>query len=232
MTETTQNPKDQLLEAALMHVPFDGWSEATFQAAIADTGVDSTIARAVCPRGSVDLAVAFHKQGDAKMLERMKSEDLSEMKFRDKIAAMVRFRLEVVTDKEVVRRGTTLFALPQHAPDGAKLVWGTCDAIWDALGDTSDDVNWYTKRATLSAVYSATVLFWLGDTSDGHQATWEFLDRRIENVMQIEKLKAQANNSPTLSRLMAGPNWLLSHVKAPNRLPKMDLPGSWTSPRR
>ncbi|MBQ0805784.1 MULTISPECIES: COQ9 family protein [unclassified Sulfitobacter] len=232
MTETTQNPKDQLLEAALMHVPFDGWSEATFQAAIADTGVDSTIARAVCPRGSVDLAVAFHKQGDAKMLERMKSEDLSEMKFRDKIAAMVRFRLEVVTDKEVVRRGTTLFALPQHAPDGAKLVWGTCDAIWDALGDTSDDVNWYTKRATLSAVYSATVLFWLGDTSDGHQATWEFLDRRIENVMQIEKLKAQVNNSPTLSRLMAGPNWLLSHVKAPNRLPKMNLPGSWTSPRR
>ncbi|WP_295512488.1 COQ9 family protein [uncultured Sulfitobacter sp.] len=232
MTETTQNPKDQLLEAALMHVPFDGWSEATFQAAIADTGVDSTIARAVCPRGSVDLAVAFHKQGDAKMLERMKSEDLSEMKFRDKIAAMVRFRLEVVTDKEVVRRGTTLFALPQHAPDGAKLVWGTCDAIWDALGDTSDDVNWYTKRATLSAVYSASVLFWLGDTSDGHQATWEFLDRRIENVMQIEKLKAQVNNSPTLSRLMAGPNWLLSHVKAPNRLPKMNLPGSWTSPRR
>ena len=231
MTETTQNPKDQLLEAALMHVPFDGWSEATFQAAIADTGVDSTIARAVCPRGSVDLAVAFHKQGDAKMLERMKSEDLSEMKFRDKIAAMVRFRLEVVTDKEVVRRGTTLFALPQHAPDGAKLVWGTCDAIWDALGDTSDDVNWYTKRATLSAVYSATVLFWLGDTSDGHQATWEFLDRRIENVMQIEKLKAQVNNSPTLSKLMAGPNWLLSHVKAPTRMPKMGLPGSWTSPR-
>lgn len=232
MTETTQNPKDKLLEAALMHVPFDGWSEATFQAAIADTGVDSTIARAVCPRGAVDLAVAFHKQGDAKMLERMKSEDLSEMKFRDKIAAMVRFRLEVVTDKEVVRRGTTLFALPQHAPDGAKLVWGTCDAIWDALGDTSDDVNWYTKRATLSAVYSATVLFWLGDTSEDHQATWEFLDRRIENVMQIEKLKAQVNNSPTLSKLMAGPNWLLSHVKAPTRLPKMDLPGSWTSPRR
>jgi ubiquinone biosynthesis protein COQ9 len=154
------------------------------------------------------------------------------MKYRDKIAAMVRFRLEAVTDKEVVRRGTTLFALPQHASDGAKLVWGTCDAIWDALGDTSDDVNWYTKRATLSAVYSSTVLYWLGDTSDGHQATWEFLDRRIDNVMQIEKVKAQVRNSPTLSKLLTGPNWLLSHVKAPSRVPKMDLPGSWTSPRR
>ncbi|MFT6090648.1 COQ9 family protein [Sulfitobacter sp.] len=232
MTETAQNPKDQLLDAALMHVPFDGWSDTTFQAAIADTGVDSTVANAVCPRGSVDLAVAYHKRGDALMIDRMTSEDLTEMKYRDKIAAMVRFRLEVVTDKEVVRRGTTLFALPQHAGDGAKLVWGTCDAIWDALGDTSDDVNWYTKRATLSAVYSSTVLYWLGDISDGHQATWEFLDRRIDNVMQIEKVKAQVRNSPTLSKLMTGPNWLLSHVKAPSRAPKMGLPGSWTSPRR
>ena len=225
------DPKQQLLDAALVHVAFDGWSEATFQAAIKDTGLDATVARAVCPRGAVDLAVAYHKRGDDQMIARMKSEDLSEMKFRDKIAAMVRFRLETVNDKEAVRRGTTLFALPQYVADGAKLVWGTCDAIWNALGDTSDDVNWYTKRATLSAVYSSTVLYWLGDTSEGHADTWEFLDRRIDNVMQIEKLKAQVNNSPTLSKLMAGPNWLLSHVKAPSRIPKMGLPGSWTSPR-
>jgi len=130
-----------------------------------------------------------------------------------------------------VRRGTTLFALPQYAPEGAKLVWGTADAIWAALGDTSEDVNWYTKRAMLSAVYSSTVLFWLGDTSEGHAETWAFLDRRIENVMQIEKVKAQVNSSPTLSMLMAGPNWLLSHVKAPSRLNRSDLPGSWGSPR-
>lgn len=224
-------PKEMLLDAALIHVAFDGWSEATFQAAIKDSGIDPTVARAVCPRGAVDLAVAYHKRGDDEMIARMKSGDLTEMKFRDKIAAMVRFRLEAANDKEAVRRGTTLFALPQYAPDGAKLVWGTCDAIWNALGDTSDDVNWYTKRATLSAVYSSTVLYWLGDTSEAHAATWEFLDRRIDNVMQIEKLKAQVNNSPTLSKLMAGPNWLLSHVKAPTRMPKMGLPGSWTSPR-
>ncbi len=231
MTDTAQSPKEQLLDAALMHVPFDGWSEATFQAAIAEAEIDPTVARAVCPRGSVDLAVAYHKRGDGLMIARMKSEDLSEMKFRDKIAAMVRFRLEVVTDKEVVRRGTTLFALPQYAADGAKLIWGSSDAIWDALGDTSNDVNWYTKRATLSAVYSSTVLYWLGDTSDSHAETWSFLDRRIDNVMQIEKVKAQVNNSPTLSKLMAGPNWLLSHVKAPSRMQKRGLPGSWTSPR-
>ena len=226
------NPKGKLLDAALDHVPFDGWSEATFTAAVRDSELDATVARAVCPRGAVDLAVAYHNRGDTQMLEQLKATDLSAMRFRDRIATAVRLRLEVVTDKEVVRRGTTLFALPQHAADGAKLMWGTCDAIWDALGDTSDDVNWYTKRATLSGVYSATVLYWLGDTSEGHAETWEFLDRRIDNVMQIEKLKAQVRDSPTLSKLMAGPNWVMSHIKAPTRFPKGDLPGSWTSPRQ
>jgi len=231
MTNAPPDPKMQLLDAALMHVPFDGWSDTTFRAAVADLEMERALADAVCPRGSVDLAIAYHTRGDALMLDRLRREDMSGMKYRDKIAAAVRFRLEAVGDKEAVRRGTTLFALPQYAPDGAKLIWGTCDAIWDALGDTSDDVNWYTKRATLSAVYSATVLFWLGDSSEGHAATWEFLDRRIDNVMQIEKLKAQVRQSPTLSRLMMGPNWLMSHVKAPKRMPQMDLPGRWTARR-
>ena len=224
-------PKDQLLDAALPHVPFDGWSPATFKLAVSDSGLDPTVARAVCPRGAVDLAVAYHKRGDAEMLAQLAAADLSELRFRDRIAKAVQLRLEVIEDKEAVRRGTTLFALPPYAPDGAKLVWGTCDAIWNALGDTATDYNWYTKRATLGGVYSSTVIFWLGDNSEGHEATWSFLDRRIDNVMQIEKIKATVQKSPTLSTLMAGPNWLLSQIKAPSQFDKGSFPGSWTAPR-
>ena len=232
MTTPYETTKDQLLDVALDHVPFDGWSEATFQAAIVDAEVTPALARAVCPRGAVDLAVAYHLRGDDVMAARLKSEDLSDLRFRDRIASGVRFRIEAVTDKEAVRRGTTLFALPMHAGDGAKAIWGTADKIWTALGDTSDDVNWYTKRATLSGVYSATVLYWLGDDSVDNQATWEFLDRRIDDVMQIEKVKAQVRDSPTLSKLLAGPNWLLGRIKAPTKMPNIDLPGRWTTPRQ
>ncbi len=231
MTVPYETAKADLLQAALMHVPFDGWSEATFQAAIRDTQLAPSVARAICPRGAVDLAVAFHKAGDGAMLARLQEADLDGMKFRDKIATAVRFRLEVVEDKEAVRRGTTLFALPMYAPDGAKLVWGTCDAIWTALGDTSEDVNWYTKRATLSGVYSSTVLYWLGDESPDHMATWAFLDRRIADVMRIEEIKARVRKSPTLSRLLAGPNWFLGQIKAPMRGRGADMPGSWSTPR-
>lgn len=219
--------KEKLLDAALLHVPFDGWSDRTFRAAVADIGADPAIARAVCPRGAVDLAVAFHKRGDARMVELVRALHLEGMRFREKVASAVRCRLEAVEDREAVRRGAALFALPQHAAEGSRLIWETADLIWTTLGDSSDDINWYTKRATLSAVYASTVLYWLGDDSPGHHATWEFLDRRIENVMQVEKLKAQTRENRLLRTLFAGPNWVLSKVKAPSKLPEMPLPGSW-----
>lgn len=220
--------KTQLLEAAKPHVAFDGWSEATFRAAAEDAGLSMGVARAACPRGAVDLALAFHEEGDAAMLARMAQEDLGRMRYSARVAAAVRFRLEAVEDKELVRRGVTLFALPHHALDGARAIWGTCDRIWEALGDTSDDVNWYTKRATLSGVYSSTVLYWLGDESEGHARTWDFLDRRIEDVMQIEKVKAKARENRVVSGLMAGPLAVLSKIRKPAPGRTGGLPGRWT----
>jgi ubiquinone biosynthesis protein COQ9 len=232
MTDREITPQDKILDAALAHVAFDGWSEDSFCAAIADTGMDPVMARALFPRGAVDLALAFHQRGDAAMVQRMKAADLSDMRFRDRIAAAVRYRLEAVEDREAVRRGTTLFALPMHAADGAKAIWGTADLIWNTLGDSSDDVNWYTKRATLAGVYGSVVLFWLGDDSPENHATWEFLDRRIDDVMQIEKVKAQIRDNKLLSGLLTGPNWVLSKIKAPRPAQGADLPGHWTGPRK
>ncbi|QIE46827.1 COQ9 family protein [Pseudohalocynthiibacter aestuariivivens] len=217
----------EMLKAAATHVPFDGWSQISFDAAARDAGVAPGVARALFPRGAVDLALAYHAAGDAAMLARLEEADLADMRFRDRIAAAVRFRLEAVEDREMVRRGMALFALPHHAADGARAIWQTCDHIWTALGDTSDDINWYTKRATLSGVYGSTVLYWLGDDSDGHAATWEFLDRRIDNVMQFEKTKAKMRENPVLTRVLAGPLDLLSRIRAPQAGPMPNMPGHW-----
>ena len=219
---TPEAAKARILQAALPHVAFDGWSPATLVAAMTDSGVAPGLAQALFPRGGIDLAVAYHRAGDAAMAEALAERDLSGLRFRDRVALAIRLRLELA-DKEAVRRGSTLFALPQHAAEGANLLWGTADAIWTALGDSSRDVNWYSKRASLSAVHAATVLYWLGDTSDDHTATWEFLDRRIDNILQIEKLKAGLRTNPALRALMNGPLKILDRISAPQ--PATDLPG-------
>lgn len=213
----------ELLTAILPHVVFDGWSKTSFDCAVVDLKMDPAFAAMLAPRGALDLAVAYHHQGDAHMRAAYQSSSTVSLKIREKITLVVRLRLEAIADKEVVRRATSLFALPQHAGEGAKLIWGTADHIWDVLGDSSRDVNWYSKRATLSAVYGATVLFWLGDESSGHAATWAFLDRRIKNVMQIEIAKAKIRDNKPLNAVLAGPLWLLGKIKAPQT--RDDLPG-------
>jgi ubiquinone biosynthesis protein COQ9 len=211
-----------LVAAALPHVVFDGWSAQTLAAAAADIGMPLSEARALCPRGGVDLAAAYHRQGDARMVEWLAAQDLSGLRFRDRIAAALRRRLEIA-DKEAVRRGMALFALPLHAAEGTRLVWGTADAVWRALGDTSDDYNWYTKRLTLSAVWSSTVLYWLGDGSENAEATWAFLDRRIEDVMRFEKFKA----SKPVQNLLTGKLSPVARLRAPSAGTRPDLPGRW-----
>ena len=126
----------------------------------------------------------------------------------------------------------TMTSWPLYAADGAKLIWGTSNKIWTALGDTSTDYNWYTKRATLSGVYSSTVLYWLGDNSPDHAATWEFLDRRIGDVMQIEKVKAKARQNPVLSKLLAVPERVLGQIRPPSPVAPDTMPGRWINPRK
>lgn len=223
---TEEAMREAILAAALAHVPFDGWSGTTLLAAADDSGTDRTLAHALFPRGGVDLALAYHRQGDRRMSAALATADLSAMRFRDRVAHAIRLRLDDA-DRELVRRGTTLFALPRYATDGAGAIWGTADAIWSALGDTSEDINWYTKRASLSAVYGSTVLFWLGDDSTEHQATWDFLDRRIENVMQFEKAKASFSANPLGKALISGPFKVLERIRAPKLKTDwaQDLPG-------
>ena len=230
MTPTVDPRKRALLDAILPQVAFDGWTETAFRAAAEDIGMSREEARAVCPRGAVDLAVFFHTEGDRAMAEAMEAADLSNLRYSEKVAHAVWLRLQAVDDKEAVRRGSALFALPHMAPEGTKLIWGTADAIWTALGDTSDDVNWYTKRATLSAVYGSAVLFWLGDDSISGQATRDFIDRRIDNVMQIEKAKSSFKSNPLTKPFAAALGQLTSHIKPPSAAPT-DLPGTWNLPR-
>ena len=207
----TSATRDAVLQAALPHVPFDGWSDTTLKAALSDSGTAPGLAAALFPRGPLDLALAYHRAGDAAMVQALAAQDLTALRFRDRIAAAIWQRL-AFADPELVRAASAVLALPQNQPLAAKLLWETADVIWSGLGDSSRDVNWYSKRATLSAVYAASVLYWLGDTSEGRKDTRDFIDRRIDGVMQFEKFKASARKIPGVSMLT---DLALGWVRAP-----------------
>ena len=203
---TLDELRPALVRAVLPHVPFDGWSRLALGRAADDEGVDPQVARLVFPRGGIDMVAAYIAMADDAMLQALKAQDLAAMKIRARIATAVRTRLEqAAPHKEAVRRASAMLLLPQHAPLAARTLWRTADAMWRAAGDTATDFNHYSKRAILSGVYSSTLLIWLNDESPDHGETWDFLDRRIDDVMQIEKLKARVRRA---------------RAQLPNRLPE------------
>lgn len=188
--KTPDDMKPEILEAVLAHVPFDGWSTAAIDRAAADLGIDSGIIKLAFPGGPVDLIAYFSERADARLAEELAEPEIQTLKVRERITRAVRRRIEDnAAHREAARRAMTLLALPAHAADGLKILYRTVDGIWRALGDTATDYNYYTKRMTLAAVFSATLLYWLNDESEDFAETWAFLDRRIDDVMKIEKCK-------------------------------------------
>lgn len=184
--------RDRILLATLPHVAFEGWSDRALSAGLADAGLLPEQGLLTFVGGPLAMIEHWTRYGDCRMLEAVRHLDVAAMRMRESIAAAVRLRIEVNAPyREAVRRTISFLALPPNAPAAAKLMYATVDAIWYACNDTSTDLSFYTKRATLAAVYGATVLYWLDDASEESLDTWAFLDRRIDDVLRIPKLRAR-----------------------------------------
>ncbi len=186
---------------------FDGWGEEALGNAAKAQGVDTDVARLAYPGGAVGMIDAWISDVDARMIEAYPEEKLAEMKIRERIRVLVEFRLDAVTGtKEALRSAAAIMANPRNAARTAKTSWRSADLMWRLAGDTATDYNHYTKRTILSGVYSSTVMVFLGDDSENHAETRAFLGRRLDNVMQFEKVKYQflknSENRPSLTRFL------------------------------
>ena len=186
----------QLALAVGENAVFDGWTAKAVDSAAAQLGIDPVQARLAMPKGQAAMIDLYIKEVDRALEAWATPDRLASLKIREKIRGLVWHRLEIMTQaREAVRRALAILAMPQNAPLGLRIGWRTADVMWRIAGDTSTDFNHYTKRATLGAVYGSTLLVWLDDQSDGFADTAAFLDRRIDNVMDFEKWKAQWRGS-------------------------------------
>ncbi len=184
--------RDAAIQAMLPHVAFDGWSKRALRAGIADAGMPADEADLLFPLGTVDMIETFSDIADRRMTEA--AAELTETKVSARVRAVIVLRLrQNHAFKEAIRRALAILALPRNARAATACTARTVDAIWHAAGDRSADFSWYTKRAILTGVYTATVLFWLRDASDDDADTLAFLDRRLADVGRIGRLRGRAD---------------------------------------
>ena len=186
---------------------FDGFGQTALEDAARRAGVDSDVARIAFPGGGRDMVDAWFADIDARMAARWPADKLAALKIRERIAALVETRIDLLApDRESLRRALALLALPTNAPFAAKLGWRTADRMWRLAGDTATDHNHYSKRAVLGAVYASTMAVFLDDESEGLADTRAFLARRIDQVMRFETWKhrraARRIERPSLARFV------------------------------
>src|SRR5471032_1618677 len=206
-----QQMREAVLAAVLPHAAFDGFTDSVLQKAGTEAGASKAELARLFENGPISLIEFYSNWADAEMEKRLATTDLKAMKIRERIGCAVKTRLAILKpQKEAARRAAALLSLPMHAALGAKLLYRTVDAMWRATGDTSTDFNFYTKRAILAGVYSATLMRWFTDQSQDETATDAFLSDRIENVMQFERFKAQVKEGmarlPSLSEVLGAFN--------------------------
>jgi ubiquinone biosynthesis protein COQ9 len=207
--------KRKILEAALVEADFGGWSLETLRAAADKAGVARDRQRLAFPRGVLDLLEFYSDTADAAMAAGLAARDLAALKVRERVTLAVRLRIEALAaHKRAARAAFHHLAMPLFAAEGLKLLYRSIDTMWRAIGDTSTDFNFYSKRTLLAGVYASTLWTWTDDLSEDGAKTWAFLDRRIENVMGIEKAKASLRQ--TLAKL-PDPLKILSALRYPDK---------------
>lgn len=188
--------RDAALRAALAHVPRLGWSRAALEAGLRDLGRDGQEAEWLFPGGPIEAVEAWCDLADREMEEAARAEDLLALRIPDRVRRVLTLRLEAnEAHKEAIRRALALQSLPWNLASALRTVGRTADSMWAAAGDTSADLSWYTRRATLAGVYGATLAFWLQDDEPGFPATRAFLDRRLADLARLQGTRPKAKGT-------------------------------------
>ena len=171
---------------------FDGWSADAVNSAALARGVDPRVAQLAFKDGAMEMIGAWIASIDAAMVAAFPAGSLTDLSSRERIRRLVQFRLDAIAGREeALKRALAIMAMPQNTAQALRFGWHSAGFMWRLAGDRSTDHNYYSKRATLTAIYSATLAVFANDESDGKAETRAFLDRRIGDVIRFEKAKAR-----------------------------------------
>ncbi len=174
--------RDAAIDALLAAVPFPGWTMPALRRA---AGPDADL---LFPGGAADLVEAFVDLADRRTVQGAQQLGLESLRVPARVRALIAERLrQARPHRDAVARAVGVLA---NAPGlAARCTARTVDAIWFAAGDGSADLSWYTKRLILAGVYGTTLLVWVGDRSGDDAVTLAFLDRRLDDVRRIGRLR-------------------------------------------
>ncbi len=186
MTLYVTSERDEALErlAAGTAGTTEPWTIETLRR---DAGPDADL---LFPGGIIELVEAWADLADRRMIELAARDEIHAIPSLSKrVRTVIMLRLDAAFPNRVqVRRALAQLALPGNAPTAARMTARTVDAIWRATGDDAVGISWYTKRASLAAIYGATLLYWVA-ADRSHDDMLAFIDRRLAGLGRLGRAR-------------------------------------------
>ena len=222
--------RKDLIRAMLTHVPFDGWTWDAMEQGAVDINFEKEktsssrikIFKDLFKKGPIDFINVFSEIIDLEVKENYNLIELKPERVPEKIKKIIMIRLNLCQRyKEAVRSSISLTAIPVNARASVKILYKTCNSIWRIAGDKSTDFSFYTRRISLAAVYTSTLLFWLNDNSNENVETEFFLERRLKDISKISSLKKPLSDLETFTNNFNGLKNIINIKSASNFLKKI-----------
>jgi ubiquinone biosynthesis protein COQ9 len=185
--------RDRAVRAMLPIAGEEGWTWSTLRAGLAAIGEEPALAESHFPDGPAGAVAAWIDLVDREMEATAAAEaDMATLRTPERIRRAVELRLAAVAPhKRALRRALSVLALPWNAGLALRTASRTASAIWYAAGDSSADFSWYTRRASLGAIYAATLASWLRDDDPDTADALAFFDRRLADLARFQKRRGR-----------------------------------------
>ncbi|CAI27604.1 hypothetical protein EHRUM4_01820 [Ehrlichia ruminantium] len=183
--------RSTIIKATIALIPFYGVSDETLLKAC----IDLNLYEDFCKFHDGIYDILNHINDDLINFITIKfneTDNINNFKVREKIQHAVQLCLVYYSSLSNYREllKNILSATPYNMCFSITSLYKITDTIWNLAGDTSTDFNYYTKRTTLGAIYVSTLMYFINDFSENHHYTTLFLERRINNIIQIHNAKS------------------------------------------
>jgi ubiquinone biosynthesis protein COQ9 len=171
---------DSILKRILQISPFPGWNADALHSSLSDT-LSRLEFDLLFPSGTESLISEYRSY-----LLTLLSESIltlpAELGVTAKIRWMVRTHFEhMIAHSEAEHAAIAELYHPSIAIHTPLYVGQLTEVIWRAAGDKSTDMNYYTKRVSLGAIYVATVIY-LHTSNTSIENVMQFFDHRLDDL--------------------------------------------------
>ncbi|CAF0818358.1 unnamed protein product [Adineta ricciae] len=187
--------RDEILRESLNYVNEQGWTMDAIRSGVRASNQPTTV-EGLFSNG-YDLVEYFMRDANAKMSAYMNDKAKNGNKQGSHLLIDgLKHRLSLVvpyanTWDQALAQG----ALPQNAMRGWKNLLDLAGDAWHGIGDTSTDMNWYSKRLLLAAVYKSAEIYMIQDQSPDKVDTMNFLERRLGDFQAMGSVRNSVSKS-------------------------------------